>query len=63
MIHSGGYSAHPRIRWQEWLPWLAGIAYDATGSYTLAFGALVPLAILAAIALVTLGPYPRDEPA
>ncbi len=42
-------------------PWLAGLAYDATGNYTIVFGTLMPLAVLAAMALVTLGPYPREE--
>ena len=41
-------------------PWLAGLAYDATGNYTLVFGTLMPLAMLAAMALVTLGAYPKD---
>jgi MFS family permease len=42
-------------------PWLAGLAYDATGNYTIVFGALMPLAVLAAMALVTLGAYPKEE--
>ena len=40
-------------------PWLAGLAYDTTGTYAIVFAALVPLALLAALALATLGPYPR----
>lgn len=42
-------------------PWLAGLAYDATGNYVLVFGSLMPLAMLAAMALATLGPYPDEE--
>lgn len=42
-------------------PWLAGLAYDATGEYTIVFGALLPLSVIAAMALVTLGPYPRED--
>jgi MFS family permease len=42
-------------------PWLAGLVYDATGAYTIVFGTLMPLAILAAIALATLGRYPPES--
>jgi predicted MFS family arabinose efflux permease len=43
-------------------PWAAGLAYDATGSYTKVFAAVIPMALLAALLLLTMGPYPpRDE--
>ncbi len=41
-------------------PWLAGLVYDATGSYTPVFAVLLPMAMLAATALLTLGPYPEQ---
>lgn len=42
-------------------PWAAGLAHDATGSYTLVFAAVVPMAVLAALLLATIGPYPERE--
>jgi MFS family permease len=42
-------------------PWVAGIIYDVTGTYTIMFGALAPLAIVASLALLSLGPYPPRE--
>ena len=51
MIHSGGYSAHPRIRWQEWLPWLAGIAVFFLLPEYLALGARILIFILFALSL------------
>jgi predicted MFS family arabinose efflux permease len=41
-------------------PWLAGLAHDATGSYTLVLLTVAPAAALAAFALFTLGPYPSE---
>ena len=42
-------------------PWAAGLAYDATGSYTKVFAAVIPMALLAALLLLTMGPYPPRE--
>jgi predicted MFS family arabinose efflux permease len=41
-------------------PWLAGMSYDATGSYTFMLAVIIPLAALAALSLMTLGAYPVD---
>ncbi len=51
MIHSGGYSANPRIRWQEWLPWLLGIAVFFILPEYLALGARILIFILFALSL------------
>ncbi|MCC6608115.1 MAG: branched-chain amino acid ABC transporter permease [Burkholderiales bacterium] len=51
MIHSGGYVADPRIRWQEWLPWILAIGvYFALPEY-LALGARILTFILFALSL------------
>ncbi len=42
-------------------PWIAGMIYDATGTYTIVFSVLAPLAIVASLALLSLGPYPPRE--
>lgn len=42
-------------------PWAAGIIYDSTGTYTIIFGTLAPLAVVASLALLSLGPYPSSE--
>lgn len=42
-------------------PWAAGLAYDATGSYAKVFAAVIPMALLASLLLLTMGPYPRRE--
>lgn len=42
-------------------PWAAGVAYDLTGSYTQVFAAVIPMALLAALLLFTIGPYPPRE--
>ena len=42
-------------------PWAAGVAYDVTGSYTKVFAAVIPMALLAALLLFTIGPYPPRE--
>jgi branched-chain amino acid transport system permease protein len=51
MTHSGGYVADPRIRWQEWLPWiLALVAFFAAPDY-LSLGARIMIYILFALSL------------
>jgi branched-chain amino acid transport system permease protein len=48
---SGGYTANPRIRWTEWLPWIfAGIVFFALPEY-LALGARILIYILFALSL------------
>ena len=42
-------------------PWAAGLAYDATGSYTMVFAVVIPMALLASLLLLTMGPYPCRE--
>jgi len=44
-------------------PWLAGMSYDATGSYTFMLTIIIPLAALAALSLMTLGAYPVEPEA
>jgi branched-chain amino acid transport system permease protein len=51
MTLSGGYTANPRIRWTEWLPWIfAGIVFFALPEY-LALGARILIYILFALSL------------
>ncbi len=51
MTHSGGYSADPRIRWPEWLPWLAALgAFFLLPEY-LSLGARILIYILFALSL------------
>lgn len=51
MRHSGGYSADPRVRWPEWLPWIAAlIAFFLLPEY-LALGARILIYILFALSL------------
>ena len=51
MTLSGGYTADPRIRWTEWLPWiLAGAVFFLLPEY-LALGARVLIFILFALSL------------
>ena len=48
---SGGYTANPRIRWTEWLPWIvAGVVFFALPEY-LALGARILIYILFALSL------------
>ena len=51
MKHSGGYSADPRIRWPEWLPWLVAIAVFFLLPDYLALGARILIYILYALSL------------
>ena len=49
--HAGGYSSDPRIRWIEWLPWIAAIgAFFALPEY-LSLGARILIYILYALSL------------
>jgi len=51
MTPTGGYSADPRIRWTEWLPWLAaGAVFFLLPEY-LALGARILIFILFALSL------------
>ena len=51
MTHSGGYSADPRIRWVEWLPWLVAIAGFFLLPEYLSLGARILIYILYALSL------------
>ncbi|HEU0258888.1 MAG TPA: branched-chain amino acid ABC transporter permease [Burkholderiales bacterium] len=46
-----GYSADPRIRWTEWLPWLAAIAFFFLMPGYLSLGARILIFILFALSL------------
>jgi branched-chain amino acid transport system permease protein len=46
-----GYTSDPRIRWTEWLPWLAAIAFFFTLPEYLSLGARVLIYILFALSL------------
>ena len=49
--HAGGYTVDSRIRWQEWLPWIAGLgAFFLLPEY-LALGARILVYILFALSL------------
>jgi branched-chain amino acid transport system permease protein len=51
VTHAGGYSADPRIRWIEWLPWLiAGVVFFTLPEY-LPLGARILIYILFALSL------------
>ena len=51
MTHSGGFSADPRIRWVEWLPWVVAlIAYFTLPEY-MPLGARILIFILFALSL------------
>ena len=51
MTHSGGYSANPRIRWPEWLPWIVALgAFFLLPEY-LALGSRILIFILFALSL------------
>ena len=51
MIFSVGYSADPRIRWTEWLPWLAAIAVFFLLPDYLSLGARILTYMLFAVSL------------
>jgi branched-chain amino acid transport system permease protein len=51
VTHSGGYSADPRIRWQEWLPWVAALACFFLLPEYLSLGARILIYILFALSL------------
>src|SRR5256884_6425234 len=46
-----GYTSDPRIRWTEWLPWVAAIAFFFTMPEYLALGARILIFILFALSL------------
>ena len=46
-----GYTSNPRIRWTEWLPWVAAIAFFFTLPEYLSLGARVLIYILFALSL------------
>src|SRR2546426_3675436 len=51
MMHSGGYTVDARIRWPEWLPWIAALAaFFALPEY-LSLGARILIYILYALSL------------
>ena len=49
--HSSGYTSDPRIRWMEWLPWIAALAFFFTLPEYLALGARVLIYVLFALSL------------
>jgi len=51
VTHSGGYSADPRIRWPEWLPWIVALAAFFLLPEYLALGARILIFILFALSL------------
>jgi branched-chain amino acid transport system permease protein len=51
MMHTGGYLANPRIRWQEWLPWVAAFAGFFFLPEYLSLGARILIYILFALSL------------
>src|ERR671923_2284642 len=51
MTHTGGYLADPRIRWQEWLPWVAAFAGFFFLPEYLSLGARILIYILFALSL------------
>jgi len=51
VTHSGGYTADPRIRWQEWLPWVAALACFFLLPEYLSLGARILIYILFALSL------------
>jgi branched-chain amino acid transport system permease protein len=51
MTHGGGYSADPRIRWIEWLPWFIAIVVFFTLPEYLPLGARILIYILFALSL------------
>jgi branched-chain amino acid transport system permease protein len=51
VIHSGGYVADPRIRWQEWLPWVLALAAFFAAPDYLSLGSRIMIYILFALSL------------
>jgi branched-chain amino acid transport system permease protein len=51
VIHSGGYVADPRIRWQEWLPWVLALAAFFAAPDYLSLGSRILIYILFALSL------------
>jgi branched-chain amino acid transport system permease protein len=51
VTHAGGYSADPRIRWQEWLPWVVALACFFLLPEYLSLGARILIYILFALSL------------
>src|SRR3989454_8340782 len=51
MMHSGGYTVDARIRWPEWLPWIAALAGFFLLPEYLLFGARILTYILFALSL------------
>ena len=51
MRHGGGYSIDPRIRWPEWLPWIAALAAFFLLPEYLALGARILVYVLFALSL------------
>ena len=51
LVRMSGYSADPRIRWTEWLPWLAAIAFFFMLPGYLSLGARILIFILFALSL------------
>jgi len=49
--HFSGYTANPRIRWTEWLPWIAALAFFFLMPGYLSLGARVLIFILFALSL------------
>src|SRR4051812_50070217 len=46
-----GYTSDPRIRWTEWLPWVAAIGFFFTMPEYLALGSRILIYILLALSL------------
>jgi len=51
MMHSGGYTVDSRIRWPEWLPWIAALAAFFLLPEYLSLGARILIYILFALSL------------
>jgi branched-chain amino acid transport system permease protein len=51
MRHDGGYSADPRVRWSEWLPWVAAVICFFLLPEYLSLGARILTYILFALSL------------
>jgi len=51
MMHTGGYVADSRIRWQEWLPWVLALAAFFAAPDYLSLGSRILIYILFALSL------------